>query len=108
MPRRRCDLQRLWKERLKESKSASFTVREYCRRNSLTIHQYYYWRKKINDSRVYAVREKEEDLTEVIFAPEKKESTGLRVSFGNGIEIIPEKEFNEYEFIRLSGLIRSM
>lgn len=108
MSRRREDLLGQWQTRLKEIECTSLTMSEYCRRNSLTIHQYYYWRRKINDSRAYAVREKEEDLTEVIFAPDKKESTGLRVSFGNGIEIIPEKEFNEYEFIRLVGLIRSM
>ena len=77
MSRRRDDLLGQWQTRLKEIECTSLTVSEYCRRNSLSIQEYYYWRKKINDSRVYAVREKEEDLTEVIFAPEEKESSGL-------------------------------
>lgn len=108
MSKTREDLLLLWQARLKEMEGASQTVCEYCRKNSLTIHQYYYWRRKLNNSGCYAARDKEEHLTEVIFAPDKKESSGLRISFGNGIEIILEKEFSEYEFLKAVSLLRRL
>jgi hypothetical protein len=108
MSKKKGDLLGQWQVRLKEIEGTSLTVCEYCRKNSLPIHQYYYWRRKIKDSGVYAAREKEEHLAELIFAPENKESSGLRVSFGNGIEIIPEKEFSEDAFLRVANLVRSL
>jgi hypothetical protein len=107
MSRKREDLQILWQARLKEIEGSSLSVREYCRKNSLTIHQYYYWRRKINSPGVYTAGE-EDHFTEVIFAQENNESSGLRISLGNGIEIIPEKGFSEYEFLKAVSLLRRL
>lgn len=108
MSKTREDLLKLWQVRLKEIDQQSLTVREYCQRNSLTLHKYYYWRRKIRSLTQCQVEAKGECLTEIIFASEENKSSGLRVSFGNGIEIIPEKDFSECEFKRIVSLVRSL
>ena len=40
----------LWKQRLEEIKQSDLTVDEWCNRNGVSKHAYYYWRKKILDS----------------------------------------------------------
>lgn len=107
MSKKREELQDLWERRLKEIKDSSLSVSEYCRNNSLSIHQYYYWRRKINSQGVHTAGE-EDHLTEIIFAQENTQSSGLRISFGNGVEIIPEKGFSEYEFLKAVSLLRRL
>ena len=40
----------LWKQRLEEIKQSDLTVDEWCTKNQVSKHAYYYWRKKILDS----------------------------------------------------------
>ena len=36
-----------WRERLERFESSGFSIRDYCRRNNLKIHQLVYWRDRI-------------------------------------------------------------
>ena len=40
----------LWKQRLEDIKQSDLTVDEWCTKNQVSKHAYYYWRKKIHDS----------------------------------------------------------
>ena len=36
----------LWKQRLEDIKQSDLTVNEWCSKNQVSKHAYYYWRKK--------------------------------------------------------------
>lgn len=38
---------RLWKQRIQEQKISGVTIPEWCEKNQLSPHAYYYWRKII-------------------------------------------------------------
>ena len=40
----------LWKQRLEDIKQSDLTVDEWCTKNQVSKHAYYYWRRKILDS----------------------------------------------------------
>ena len=40
----------LWKQRLEDIKQSDLTVDEWCIKNQVSKHAYYYWRRKILDS----------------------------------------------------------
>lgn len=37
----------LWKKRINDRKSSGLNVSDWCERNNLTKHAYYYWKKRI-------------------------------------------------------------
>jgi hypothetical protein len=98
----------IWKARIEEIETSGDSMKGYCRRKNLNCDEGYYWKKKIRNIDQSEFLPEKERLTEVVFAPEEKGTSGLKVSFGNGIEIIPEKGFNEYEFLRVVSLVRSL
>ncbi len=99
-----------WDLRIKEVKSNGYLVEEYCRKIGITARQYYYWHKKIKDintsSKSQAVSET--GFSELAFKTENEESIGLSVTFDCGIKVIPEKGFDEVEFIRIAKILRSL
>ena len=40
----------LWEQRLEDIKRSDLTVDEWCTKNQISKHAYYYWRRKILDS----------------------------------------------------------
>ena len=40
----------LWKQRLEKIEQSDLTVNEWCTKNQVSKHAYYYWRKKIHVS----------------------------------------------------------
>ena len=93
--------------RIKEVKSNNYLVEEYCRRIGITVRQYYYWHKKIKD--IAGTGEvpvtNGTSFAELTFKEEDARNTGLSITFGNSIKIVPEKGFNEVEFIRLAKIL---
>ena len=94
-----------WKARIGEIEKNGDSITGYCRKYSISVHEGYYWKKKI--LKLQLLPEKD-SITEIVFASEKKGTSGLKVSFSNGIEIIPEKGFSEYDFLRVVSLVRSL
>ena len=95
MRKTKAELLMQWTEHIKEVEANGYIIRHYCSERGLKEKRYYKWRKRL--------REAEEQLgfTKLSFASEEdKVLAGFKISFGNGISIIPEKDFNEYEFIR--------
>lgn len=42
----------LWKQRIYEQKISALTIPEWCEKNQLSLHAYYYWRKVIRNHKV--------------------------------------------------------
>lgn len=42
----------LWKQRINEQKISGMTIPEWCEKNQLSLHAYYYWRKVIRNHKV--------------------------------------------------------
>lgn len=40
----------LWKNRIADRKASGLNVPEWCKKNHVTKHAYYYWNKRINES----------------------------------------------------------
>ena len=38
----------LWQERIADKKASGLKLKEWCERNQLTTHAYYYWKRKIS------------------------------------------------------------
>ena len=99
-----------WDLRIKEVKSNGYLVKEYCRENGITLRQYYYWHKKIKD--INASSESQAvsgtGFSELEFKSETEENIGLSVTFDCGIKVVPEKGFDEAEFIRIAKILRSL
>jgi hypothetical protein len=99
-----------WDLRIREVETNGYSVREYCLKNGLTERQYYYWYSKVKGNGNLPERQEAvpEDFSEIAFSPEGADSVGLSICFGNGIKIVPEKDFNESEFIRVAKILRGL
>jgi hypothetical protein len=52
MNRNQTDISReKWEKILKEKESSPLTLVEFCSKRGITLHSYYYWRKKLNGSK---------------------------------------------------------
>lgn len=38
----------LWEQRIKEKVQAGMTVEEWCKKNGMSKHQYYYWNRRVH------------------------------------------------------------
>ena len=47
MTRRSIHDERYWADHLAKYPASGLTLREYCRRQSIEVHQFYYWRKRL-------------------------------------------------------------
>ena len=45
------ELAQEWRERLQDIAESEMTVQAWCHFNCVTIHQYYYWRRRLNASK---------------------------------------------------------
>lgn len=67
----------IWKERIGDCKASGLPVTEWCERNGLTKHKYYYWHKMITKP---ITPSKEMPIFAEVSAP-------IQASFGQGIKI---------------------
>jgi hypothetical protein len=51
MSKESTDLANLWRKHLAERLSTGIPVKQWCKDNGYTKHQYYYWNRKINMSK---------------------------------------------------------
>ncbi|BCJ93786.1 hypothetical protein acsn021_13550 [Anaerocolumna cellulosilytica] len=42
----------LWKERFADRAASGLKVEDWCKRNGITKHAYYYWRRKVQDDQL--------------------------------------------------------
>jgi len=93
-----------WAERIKEVEVNGYAIRRYCLERGLKEKRYYKWRKRIRET-----KEQELGFTKLSFASEgDKGNVGFRIELENGISIIPERAFNEYEFFRAVKVLQSL
>ena len=105
------DLLLVWKRRVEDVKKLGYSAPKYCKKKGLTLRRYYYWRNKIKTMILpdESLQPPQGDFLELAFSSERSEgSSGLIVSFGDGIKIIPKRGFNEAEFVRVAKLLRSL
>jgi len=73
----------LWKQRISDRKASGLNVTDWCGKNNLTKHAYYYWMKRVKDDiqrsdvsiPVFAEVEPEHTL------PEKAMKSGLHITW---------------------------
>ena len=96
----------IWEERIKEKKKNQMTVSEWCEKNKLSVHQYYYWNRLIQESQ----KEEKTEFAEIEpvvqengFKREKRDATlGFRILI-NEIQVTVPEEFNSEA---LAGLLK--
>ena len=77
----RTDFIELWRERLEDHAVSEMTVADWCQFNSLPIHQYYYWKRKIapEDNRPTEAPTGWNAVQVLPDSPEEKPSLTLRI-----------------------------
>ena len=76
----------IWRERFTAQKASGLTVLEWCKKNNITRHTYYYWYKQIKSSKPKSAKVPLPTLGEVNLHAPKVESSGIKLSF-KSIEI---------------------
>lgn len=97
-----------WSLIIQEVESSGYSVGEYCKRNGLYQEQYHYWANRIkgNLSENNELTSKAENITEIVFAEESNNESGLSIYFDDKIKLVPDKNFCEREFLRIIKLLR--
>ena len=102
MRKTKAELLMQWTEHIKEVEANGYIIRHYCSEHGLKEKRYYKWRKRIREE-----KETISDFTKLTFpTEEEKVFAGFKIDIGNGISIIPEREFNEYEFLRAVKILQ--
>jgi hypothetical protein len=73
----------IWKERFTAQKASGLPVLEWCEKNNITKHTYYYWYKQIKDSKPKSGKLPPPTFGEVNLHASKVESSGIKLSFKN-------------------------
>jgi hypothetical protein len=83
------ELAQEWRERLEDFAQANTTVADWCYFNHVSVHQYYYWRRRLADTPPQATQQQEFLPVEVIeTAPPIAAATGVTVRIaGAAIEL---------------------
>ena len=87
----RAELAQEWRERLEDFAQANATVADWCYFNHVSVHQYYYWRRRLADNPPQAAQKPEFIPVEVVeTAPPPATATGVTVHIaGAAIELTP-------------------
>jgi len=85
------ELAQEWRERLEDFAQANTTVADWCYFNHVSVHQYYYWRRRLADNPPQAAQKQGFLPVEVVeTAPPPTLSTGVTVRIaGAAIELTP-------------------
>lgn len=73
----------LWKQRIADKRASGLNVTDWCDRNNLTKHAYYYWKKRVEEDI------QKSDVSIPVFAevepehmsPEKGVKSGLKITW---------------------------
>jgi hypothetical protein len=85
------DLAQEWRERLDDFAQSNSTVVDWCYFNHVSVHQYYYWRRRLADNLPQATQKQGFLPVEVVeTAPLPAVTTGVTVRIaGAAIELAP-------------------
>jgi hypothetical protein len=79
MTRRAIHDERYWADHLAKHPASGLTLREYCRREGIEVHQFYYWRKRTAGSTIERQPAAVERRSVSISSPNKNEHDGKTV-----------------------------
>jgi len=73
----------LWKQRIADRKASGLKVTDWCDKNNLTKHAYYYWLKRMNEDiqELDAPMPVFAEVTAEYKAPEKVVKSGLQIAW---------------------------
>jgi hypothetical protein len=85
------ELAQEWRQRLEDFAQANTTVADWCYFNHVSVHQYYYWRRRLADTPHQATQKPGFIPVEVVeTAPSPAAATGVTVRLaGATIELTP-------------------
>jgi hypothetical protein len=85
------DLAQEWRERLEDFAQAHTTVAEWCDYNHVSVHQYYYWRRRLADNPPQATHKQgfiPVEVVETALPPAVATGVTVRIA-GAAIELTP-------------------
>ena len=84
-----------WQEQIQQWKNSGLSQAEFCRRNGLKPHQWWYWKKRLAHPTTPPVKFVRLDLDRIVEPGSKAlDSTPLRLVFGNGFHLEVHKGFD--------------
>ena len=86
-----------WRERLRQFDKGGVGVTAFCRQYDLPIHQFYYWRAKLDDE-----LEQRHQLVPVVVGSSSTQLTPFCVRLPNGVEI------ESHDAVQLEGLLPAL
>ena len=102
----------IWEQRITERVQKGMTVEEWCKKNGVSKHQYYYWNNRINKKRETGDETAFADITPIFSTTETADSKQISTSDFQvclrNVRVIVPNEFDPVALTRLMKVLQEL
>lgn len=102
----------IWEQRITERIRKGMTIEEWCKKNGVSKHQYYYWNNRINKKRKTGDETAFADITPIISTTETADQKQISTSdfqvFLKNVRVIVPNDFDPVALTRLMKVLQEL